>query len=90
MISEWFLDTSASFTEWLADLFGEWTPPEFMSDPQGVLGSLLAMFVGLGGWVDWTVLGVCLTAVIAAFVVGFTIKLVRAVVAHVPLFGGAG
>lgn len=90
MISEWFLSMASGFVTFIAGLFGEWTPPTQLTDATGALQAVMGTFVGLGVWVDWGVLGACVTASLAAWAVVVGIKLIRALLAHVPQIGGAG
>ncbi len=90
MISEWFLNLAAGFVGWLAGLFGEWTPPAELTDMAGSAGYLMGQFASLGVWVNWPVVIGCVTASVGVWAVVVGIKLVRAVAAHIPLFGGAG
>ncbi|WP_449280968.1 hypothetical protein [Leucobacter sp.] len=90
MISEFFANLAVWFVEWLASVFGEWTPPAAFTEAKTTMAELLAGFASLGVWVNWAVLGVCMLTAIAAWAVVLGIKLVRAIVAHIPVIGGAG
>lgn len=90
MIAEWFLQLAAGFVGWLADLFGPWEPPDVLTDPDSGVKSLLEGMAGIGAWVDWGVLALCISVSLGVWAAVFGIKLVRAVLAHVPLVGGSG
>ena len=90
MIAEFFMSLAAGFVDWLAGLFGEWEPPAALVDMSDSIGYLWGQFASLGVWVDWGVLAACVAAALTTWAVVVGIKLVRAVVAHVPVFGGAG
>ncbi|WP_137878070.1 hypothetical protein [Microbacterium sp. 4NA327F11] len=90
MITEWFGSLVVQFLDWLATVFGPWTPPTELTDAVSAVNGLIASFSSVGVWVDWTVLGSCVVASIGVWVVVVGIKIVRAVVAHIPAFGGAG
>lgn len=90
MISEWFLNLAAGFVQWLAGLFGEWTPPEQLTDMAGSAGYLVGQFASLGVWVEWPVLIGCVAVSVGVWAVVVGIKLLRAVVAHIPAIGGSG
>lgn len=90
MILEWLLTIGTSVSGWIADLFPIWNVPAALSSPQSAVASVMSNFVGLGSWVSWPILIGCVAAVLGTWLVMFTIKLIRAVIAHVPQFGGAG
>lgn len=90
MISEFFLGLAQQFVTWLAGLFGTWTPPQQLTDMATGVSDLVTTFASLGVWVDWGVLGGCVTAAVAAWGIVLGIKVVRAVAAHIPAIGGAG
>lgn len=90
MISEFFLTLAAGFVDWLAGLFGTWDPPAQLVDMAGSVAGLVGQFASLGIWVDWGVLAACVAASVATWAIVVGIKVVRAVAAHIPAFGGAG
>lgn len=90
MISEFFLTLAAGFVSWLAGLFGEWQPPAELQDMADSAGYLVTQFASLGVWVNWPVLIGCVAASVGVWAVVVGIKLIRAVVAHFPMIGGAG
>lgn len=90
MIVEFFLGIAQWFVEWIASLFGEWTPPAELLDATSGVSAVLGGIAGMGVWIEWTVLGACVAVQVGVWAVVLGIKLVRALLAHVPLFGGAG
>lgn len=74
----------------LADLFGEWEPPDELVNASDGARGLMSNMAGMGAWVEWTVLAACVAVQVAIWGSVVGIKLVRAVVAHIPGFGGAG
>lgn len=90
MIVEWAAQICMDLAVFFAGLFPEWEIPEFMTSGDGWLGVMAESLYGLGVWVDWGALGICLTAVGGVYVVAGLIKLARAVIAHLPMVGGAG
>ena len=67
MISEFFVNLAVGFVQWLAGLFGTWTPPTQLTQMATSANGLVATFSSLGVWVDWGVLGGCVTAAIATY-----------------------
>lgn len=90
MITEFFLNLAAGFVGWLAGLFGNWQPPQMLLDMADTVGFIVGMFADLGVWVDWVVLGACVAAAVASWALVLGIKMVRALAAHIPAFGGSG
>lgn len=90
MITDFLLGIVPAVVGWLAGIFPAWDPPSWMADTPVMLNRLLQDYTGLGVWVDWTALGVCISAVVGVYVVGSVIRLARAVVSYVPEFGGGG
>jgi hypothetical protein len=90
LIVEWFMQLSAGFVAWLASLFGEWEEADAFDSVAGFVAELFGWFVGLGVWVNWGVLSVCIALQLTVTLTAFSIKLLRGVAAHIPLFGGSG
>lgn len=90
MIVELMAQVGANFVIWLASVMPEFEIPEFMLDQRSALIDVLQNFEGLGVWVDWQVLGFCLTATSVCFVIGLSARALRAIIAHIPQFGGGG
>lgn len=90
MISEFFLGIFGWIVTALADLMGPWTPPAELVEASTRVNDLLASMAGLGAWVNWPVLIGCVAVSVGVWAVVVGIKLVRAIVAHVPMVGGAG
>lgn len=88
MIVEWWIGVVSSFVDWVASLFPTWSAPDL--DPSSGIGQVVSAGASLGNWVPWTVLLFCVGVVVAAWLVTLGIKIVRALIAHVPEFGGAG
>lgn len=90
MIAEYFGQLAVDFVVFLSNLFGDYQIPPELTSARGTMLVLLESSVGLGVWVDWNVLGLVMAAVGLVYGIGLSIRLIRAVVAHVPQFGGAG
>lgn len=90
MISEFFFGLATFFVDWLADMFGEWSPPPEFTQARDSVQDLLSGFSSVGVWVNWTVLAACVAVSVLSWGSVFLIKFIRAVVAHVPVFGGSG
>lgn len=90
MIVEWLLDLVLGFCEWFLGLFDDFDMPTEALSPMSGLTQLAGAVNGMGVWVPWAAIAVSVSLVIGFWVVMMTVKIVRQVAAHVPLFGGAG
>jgi hypothetical protein len=90
MIAEWFGEVVIAFVAWLASIWGDFEIPQWAYDSRGTMIDLLASYSGLGVWVDWQALGICMAAVGATYALGLVVRLIRVLVAHIPQFGGGG
>jgi hypothetical protein len=89
VITQFFINLAKSFLIWLAGIFGS-ADLSVLQSVKASVTSFSAQVASFGSWVDWAVLGSCITVVTGTWVVASVIKLVRAVVAHIPAIGGAG
>jgi len=64
-------------------------PPAWLGTGAAYISDALAMGSGLGGWLNFSVAGTVLAAVLACVAVGFSIKLVRIVAAFFTGGGGS-
>lgn len=90
MITSAITGAGMGFAAWIVGLFPGFTPAAWMTTLPQQINDILQNFTGLGVWVDWTAVGIAFTATVTAYVVGFGIKLIRAVAAHIPFIGGSG
>lgn len=89
MIIEWILEVSAAFNEWFATLFPPVDLPFNPAQPVD-LDPMIGWVVGIGFWVDFGLLAGIAAAAAGIWVAFLGTKAVRALVAHVPFFGGRG
>jgi hypothetical protein len=90
MIVEWLAGVAMDLAVAIANLFPGVVIPDFMLDGRQALYGFLAQQSGLGVWFDFVALTVALAATSAVYAIALTVRLIRAAVAHVPQFGGAG
>jgi hypothetical protein len=88
MIIEWLNSIAMGFVGWLGGLMPHWDAPT--DSPSGAFAQIVQVIAGMGVWIPWPVLILCTGIVVAAWLVTLSVMLLRAVIAHVPLFGGAG
>ena len=89
MIVELIVKAVAALARGLAALLGDLPAPAFLSTALDSVGDLLSNFGGLGAWVPWGFVGDVFTAVMAAMVIGFGIKVVRIVLSLFTAGGGS-
>lgn len=90
MITEWLFSLGMVLSDWFAGLFPDWDPPVFLATFDTQINDLLSKLSGVGVWADWTYILVVVSAVLAAWALGFVIKIVLRIAAFIPLVGGAG
>lgn len=90
MIIEWLLEISAGFLEWIGSLFPPIDLPEWVESPFLGLQWIIEAAAGWGVWINVPFVAGVAALCMSAFVITFTIKLVRVLIAHVPFFGGRG
>lgn len=90
MIVEWFLDLVSTVIDWFFGLFDGLSVPTWIKSPPGYVHDFFGSFASLGAWVPWAVIGSVVALVLGVYGVGFVVKVVKQILAHVPAFGGAG
>lgn len=91
MITEWLLGLGQTVVTWFASLFPPADEmPDFLRDLDSTISGLLSNLSGIGAWVDWAYIIVIVLAVAGLWLVAFGIKVLRALIAHLPLIGGKG
>lgn len=90
MITEALVGVGASLVGWIVGLFPDWDPPAWMVETPVKYRGLFEGFADMGVWIDWVALGLVIGTVVTAYVAGFVVRMVRAIVAHIPQFGGGG
>lgn len=90
MIAEFFITLGTTISIWFANLWPDFTPPDWVAGFPGRVNSLLASLSGVGVWADWGyVIGV-VGFVLVVYVSGFVIKFGRWVWSLIPIVGGGG
>lgn len=90
MIVEWLLDLADGFVAWFFRLFDGLDVPEWIAGPPAYVYDFFGTLHSLGVWVPWFVMSSVAAVVLTVYGVGFIVKIVKQVLAHVPVFGGAG
>ena len=91
MITDWFISLAAG----MASFFISFIPGGNAVD-QGIvhagdgLTNIFALMGSLGTWVDWFSLSAAITAVMGLYFLTLVVRVIRAVIGHVPAIGGNG
>jgi hypothetical protein len=88
MISEFFLQLAQDITTWLAGFMTY--PGAKPQDVWGQMSGLVSQFASLGVWINWAAVAGAVGVALSVWLVCLGIKIVRAIIAHIPAFGGAG
>lgn len=87
MITEWLVSLGSGFGDWILSIL----PGIPLID--GFVGGAAALggFAGsLGVWVNWVGVGLLVLQVLTLYFVSFGVRIVRAIIGHLPVIGGNG
>lgn len=90
MISEWVMEASAAFLEFVAGWFPPVELPLWVQQPFEGVQQVVAVVEGAGTWVDVGFLAGVIGVVLIVYGFGLAVRLGRALIAHIPLVGGGG
>jgi len=90
VIIEWFILLGAQLWEGITSGFPAWDDSGVYITADRFLAPMTAGIAATSAWVPWGTLAVSLAVVSTLYVASFTIKLLRAIAAHIPFIGGAG
>lgn len=91
MITEWLMSIGAGMSGWIASLFPtDWEPPEFLAELDTMVNDVIGTVDGLAVWADWGFILSVVVLVLGVWVIGLTVKVGRAIAAHLPIVGGSG
>jgi hypothetical protein len=90
LITEYFLGLAVTVGNFFLDLIPDWSIPDFFLTLDTQLNSFAAAGAGMGVWVPWPLVIACTTISLGSWVIGLSVKAVRALLGHVPQIGGNG
>jgi hypothetical protein len=90
VIVEWFIGWALGIVQWLVDLLPDWELPAELSDPGGMVETIMANAAGLGVWLDWGALITLALIPLGVWVIGIVWKSIRTAFSHFPFIGGSG
>lgn len=90
MIVEWIVGVAVGLVTFLTGLMTGTEPAAWFVNLGDTINSFTSTLDGLGVWINFGVLGACLSAVMASWLVFSNVKLLRVGVSHIPQVGGGG
>lgn len=90
MIIEWLFGLVEGVSGWLAEQMPDDELPDFLVNLDGMVNDVIDNVDGIAVWADWVYILAVVSAVVLFWGLAFVVKIIRALLAHVPLFGGAG
>lgn len=90
MIIEWFILLGAQMWEGITSGLPPFDDSGVYISADRFLAPMAGGIAATSSWVPWGTLGISLGVVGIVYVASFTIKLLRAIAAHIPFIGGAG
>jgi len=90
MITEWLINVGATVATWFLSLIPSWQIPDFFTTLDSQINSLFAGASGFSVWVPWTVVVTAIGISLGSWVIGLSVKAIRAIASYLPFIGGAG
>lgn len=90
MITDALLRSGVAIVTFLTGLLPTWSPWPWFVDLGSTVNGLTSALSGLGVWINWPVVGGCVTAVLGSWVLFAQLKLLRVGIGHIPGVGGNG
>ena len=89
MIIEWLVTLAVNIVTWLSEEVLTWEGIQPV-DIWGHVEGMVAQFASIGVWIDWPAVSTAVGLAIGVWLVCLGIKAIRALIAHIPQFGGSG
>ena len=91
MITEWLMSIGVLVSNWFASLWPtDFQVPDFIVNLDTMINDILANLSGVGVWADWVFILAVVGVVLVVWLLALGVKVLRAIAAHIPFFGGAG
>lgn len=91
MITEFLVQLGVWVFGWTAEQLPQFNEVEgVVVTANTYLGPIADGMASLSAWVPWEVAALCVPLVAGVYLTSLVVKLGRAVLSHVPFFGGAG
>lgn len=89
MIIEWVVQAGTTVMNWIIQLFPG-VPAQQIIDAQGNFTGLGSIVGSMSVWVNWLALGAQISVVMGLYFTFLALRIVRALIGHLPLIGGNG
>lgn len=89
MVTDWLIELFASLVGTILSWMPTFPVPEWLSSADGALATVLTYAGSMGAWFPSGLAVTVALAILAAYVVGFGIKIVRIIASFVTLGGGS-
>lgn len=90
MFIEWLAQVGAAIGEWFAGLIPPLDIPDELVHLDEAINSIFEYGNGLGAWIDLQLCAAILAIPLVVWVVGLSVRAIRAIIAHIPFIGGGG
>lgn len=89
MILDWLITIGAGAAQWLLLLLPS-LPLDALMNGSAILADLGGTVASLGVWVDWFALAAQVTLVLGLYFTFLGLRILRALLGHIPFVGGNG
>ncbi len=89
MIVDWLITVGSGAGQWLLLLIPS-LPLDALLSGTALLADLATTVASLGVWVDWFALAAQVTLVMGLYFTFLALRILRALLGHIPLVGGNG
>lgn len=89
MIIEFIMQAAYNVATWFIGLFPVWEPNQ-VANAAGQVQGLAQVVGGMSPWVNWLALAGQVVFVLGLYFAFLSLRILRALIGHVPLVGGNG
>lgn len=89
MIVDWLVEVGSGAAQWLLLLIPS-LPLDALTSGATVLADLATTVSSLGVWVDWFALSAQVALVLGLYFTFLALRILRALLGHIPFIGGNG
>lgn len=91
MIFEFLMQLGVAMGEWILGLAPDTSSAaNLVIQADNAVRPILAAAAGLGAWIPWAHLGICIASVLAFYLSMFLFKVARQLASYIPFIGGSG
>lgn len=89
MITEWLFGIGSGFVSWVVDLMPQ-LDADVVGGASNTIAPLGALVGSMGVWVNWAAMAAQVALVGSLWFTFLAVRVVRALIGHIPLVGGNG